>query len=267
MLDGAQTRIQARRERMLAALPDHGSPAGDRRVAAIIPAYNEGPRVGAVVDVLRDHPGISELVVVDNNSIDDTARVAREHGARVVAMPLKGKGQAMSAGVASTASPNLLFLDGDLLHLTKGHVDQLIEPVLAGQAGMTRGLLDHGAVTGVRSAITPILTGQRAMTRGVFDLLTPQDVASWGVEQALNSARTLYRIPTTDVVLEGLDHVTKSAKEASGGFRENLRMFGQAQAGIGAFYVRHWQMLGGAGDHTTAARSAAAVLDAIKAVR
>ncbi len=54
------------------------------RVAAIIPAYNEGPRIASVLDVVRASPLVDEIIVVDDGSDDDTAEVARAHGANVI---------------------------------------------------------------------------------------------------------------------------------------------------------------------------------------
>ena len=58
------------------------------RVLVIIPAYEEGPRIGAVVrEVHTAAPGV-DVVVVDDGSSDDTAARAREAGARVLAFSM-----------------------------------------------------------------------------------------------------------------------------------------------------------------------------------
>ena len=56
------------------------------RVSAIVPAYNEGPRIAAVLDVVRQSKMVDEILVVDDGSSDDTAEVAAAHGAKVVRM-------------------------------------------------------------------------------------------------------------------------------------------------------------------------------------
>jgi glycosyltransferase involved in cell wall biosynthesis len=69
------------------------------RSIAIIPAYNEAASVADVVHALREHaPGFDPLVV-DDGSTDDTARVARAAGARVVRHPFNlGIGGAVQSG-------------------------------------------------------------------------------------------------------------------------------------------------------------------------
>jgi glycosyltransferase involved in cell wall biosynthesis len=57
-------------------------------------------------------PGYASLVV-DNGSDDNTAAVAREHGARVVHEPIPGYGAAVQAGVEAARTPIVCVLDGD----------------------------------------------------------------------------------------------------------------------------------------------------------
>ena len=65
-------------------------------VVALIPAYQEGPRIGAVVERARAH---LPVVVIDDGSSDDTAARAETAGATVVhQLPNAGKGAALRAG-------------------------------------------------------------------------------------------------------------------------------------------------------------------------
>ena len=59
------------------------SGAMSSRISIIIPAFNEESSIGLVLDALPQDK-IHEIIVVNNNSTDDTARVASAHGARVV---------------------------------------------------------------------------------------------------------------------------------------------------------------------------------------
>lgn len=66
--------------------------------AVLIPAYNEGPRVAAVLGVVRAALPEAYLLVVDGGSQDDTAEVARRGGAEVIGQPGQGYADALCAG-------------------------------------------------------------------------------------------------------------------------------------------------------------------------
>jgi glycosyltransferase involved in cell wall biosynthesis len=86
-------------------------------ITLIIPAYNEERYIGATLDAARQagRGRFKEIVVVDNASTDNTAAVAREHGARVVSATKKGLTHARQAGYEATASDLIAFIDADTL--------------------------------------------------------------------------------------------------------------------------------------------------------
>jgi len=83
----------------------------------IIPAYNEQSQLARTLPAIRcamdalDQQG--ELIVVDNNSSDNTAQVARDHGAQVVFEPINQISKARNAGAKTAASNALIFIDAD----------------------------------------------------------------------------------------------------------------------------------------------------------
>jgi rSAM/selenodomain-associated transferase 1 len=85
----------------------------------VIPALNEAAVIGAVVQRLREcralqEAGITDIVVVDNGSDDETGEVARAAGARVVQQPRRGYGRACLAGVQAAKDADVIILmDGD----------------------------------------------------------------------------------------------------------------------------------------------------------
>jgi glycosyltransferase involved in cell wall biosynthesis len=97
-------------------------------LSIVIPAYNEGDAVGAVIAKLRALRPEAEIVVVDDGSKDDTAQVAAEAGARVVRHPYnKGNGAAVKTGLRNARGDVVLLLDADGQHPAED-----IEHVLAG---------------------------------------------------------------------------------------------------------------------------------------
>lgn len=87
--------------------------------SVIIPAYNEEPflpdTLAALEKAMTELGENGQVIVVDNNSTDATARIAREHGARVVFEPVNQISRARNAGAAVADGRYLIFLDADTL--------------------------------------------------------------------------------------------------------------------------------------------------------
>ncbi|ADE55190.1 glycosyltransferase [Coraliomargarita akajimensis] len=84
----------------------------------IIPAYNEAAELpetlAAIRKAMQSVEVRGELIVVDNNSNDDTAEVARAHGAdQVVFEPQNQIARARNAGARACSAPSLIFIDAD----------------------------------------------------------------------------------------------------------------------------------------------------------
>src|SRR3546814_17365808 len=72
------------------------------RVLLIVPALNEEQNVGLTVREILSADAAYDVVVVDDGSVDGTAAVARDAGARVLALPFNlGVGGAMRTGFTS----------------------------------------------------------------------------------------------------------------------------------------------------------------------
>ena len=82
----------------------------DANVTVVIPCLNEAESLPTVLKAMPD--GYRPLVV-DNNSTDGTAEVARAHGADVVRETRPGYGAAVHAGVIAAGTPVVAVLDGD----------------------------------------------------------------------------------------------------------------------------------------------------------
>lgn len=95
------------------------SPMGDIHYSVIIPAYNEESFLGATLTALHramkeiPHPG--EIIVVDNNSTDNTAAIARKYLARVVSEPFRQIARARNTGAQAANSELIIFLDADTI--------------------------------------------------------------------------------------------------------------------------------------------------------
>jgi glycosyltransferase involved in cell wall biosynthesis len=88
------------------------------RLTCIVPAYNEGARIGAVLTVLSAHPLIDRIIVVDDGSVDDTLAIARRcKGAEIIALETNGgKTRALAQGLARATSAYVLLNDSVISH-------------------------------------------------------------------------------------------------------------------------------------------------------
>jgi len=114
------------------------------RISVVIPARNEERTVAAVVGAIAralidDLPLVDELVVMDSDSTDATAKAAASAGAVVyrtaevlpAAGSFPGKGEALWKSLAVTAGDLLVFIDADLTSWGPHFVSGLIGPLLA----------------------------------------------------------------------------------------------------------------------------------------
>jgi glucosyl-3-phosphoglycerate synthase len=107
-------------------------------VSVIIPALNEAKRIAEVVRYALEDPATAEVIVIDDSSIDDTALLARQAGARVVTSSMLGKGASMRDGVSLASQSLIAYLDGDLSGLSPGIISRLSEPLLSGNADFVK---------------------------------------------------------------------------------------------------------------------------------
>lgn len=197
------------------------------QIVAIVPAYNEQATLAAVLDPLLKHPRLDRVVVVSDGSVDHTAEIARQQGVETLVLARnRGKAEALACGVAHTTAPILLFLDGDILGLRHEQIDQLIEPVIRGDAGMTVGLRGRGwLIDHAVAHFGPLLSGIRCLRREVFESL-PQPLHGFGIETALNWACRQRGLPLKTCVLKGLKHRIKESKQGlRRGLAARLAMF------------------------------------------
>lgn len=216
------------------------------RIGVVIPAFDEEQAIGLVVAEVR--PFAAEVVVVDNGSRDRTAEVARAAGARVVAEPRRGYGQACLTGIAALgdAVDVIVFLDGD----HSDHPAQLpdvVAPIAAGRADMvigsrTRGRAEPGshpwhAVAGTRFCVglMNLLIGTRATDLGPFRAITRAALErldmrdrnyGWTVEMQVKARRAGLRVEEVPVDYRPRIGRSKVSGTVSGTVRAAAKILG-----------------------------------------
>ncbi|MEN9328719.1 MAG: hypothetical protein RI947_1527 [Candidatus Parcubacteria bacterium] len=92
-----------------------------KSISIIIPALNEEQGIGGVIQgipvaELRTLGYSTEVLVIDNGSTDDTAKIARMNNATVIIQPLRGYGNAYKAGFAHASGDIIATGDADFTY-------------------------------------------------------------------------------------------------------------------------------------------------------
>lgn len=135
-------RLFDHREFDVGALVD-AKASGGQTISVVLPARDEATTVGGIVERVRsslvdDVALVDEVLVVDDRSVDATAAVARDAGARVVraadVLPevgaRSGKGEALWKGLAASSGSLVAFCDADLRDFDPRFVVGLVGPLL-----------------------------------------------------------------------------------------------------------------------------------------
>jgi len=108
-------------------------------VSIVIPAYNEEATVAKVVGVAMDLSYVTEVIVVDDGSYDNTANEAKFAGASVISHTTnQGKGSAIKTGFRHSKGDIVAFIDGDIYNLTHEKVHMIISPILEDKTDITK---------------------------------------------------------------------------------------------------------------------------------
>ena len=182
------------------------APSGPATVSVVLPCLNEESSVGSCVaeafGALASSGYRGEVIVVDNNSTDGSAAVARRAGARVVTQPVPGYGAALRAGFAGARGEVIVMADCDgtypLARLSElvdgvviGGIDLMIGARLAsanthsmpflhryvGTPALTRLV----GLAGADTTLTDSQSGFRSFRKATIDSL---DLSSTGMELA-----------------------------------------------------------------------------------
>ena len=123
-------------------------------IKVIIPAYNEADSIAHVINEIPKI--VDEVIVVSNNSTDDTQSNAKNAGATVLTEPQKGYGYACLKGMDYIAKqvtkPDIIvFLDGDYSDYPE-ELTQIVAPILENQIDFVIGarvkrLRESGSMT------------------------------------------------------------------------------------------------------------------------
>jgi glucosyl-3-phosphoglycerate synthase len=170
-------------------------------LTVLVAARDEEARIARTVEALRAaFPG-AEVVVADDGSRDGTAAAAEAAGARVVYLPRRGKGQALTLAERTCGEGPLLLCDadveGDLGPLVESGADLAVARFarrVGGGLGLAKGIASRLVRARTGRVLAEPLSGQRALSQRARAAVFPV-AAGFGVETRM----------TVDALRAGLD--------------------------------------------------------------
>lgn len=193
-------------------------------IAILIPAFNEAPRIGAVLEPACAYEPADEILVVDDGSTDGTAdAVAAFERAKLIRTPRNlGKGGALQVGLDALDADIVCMIDADLLGLTAKHLDALISPLLENSnVTATLGYFSGGRKrTDWAQQIARSWSGQRAVRREFYKSLPDLTDSRYGVEMIITKHAKTTGANVTEVALP---NVTQVMREEKVGVKEGLK--------------------------------------------
>lgn len=127
-------------------------------ITVIIPALNEEKTIGQVVRLAKNSPDVTEVIVVDDKSMDNTVDEAIKEGATVITGTKLGKGASMKDGVLYANNPFIIFLDADITTYPENIISLLTEPVTSGKADFTKSCFSRQAGRVTELVAKPLLS-------------------------------------------------------------------------------------------------------------
>lgn len=111
---------------------------GFLKIAVIIPCYNEELTIAKVVNDFKKELPEAEIYVIDNNSTDNSNKLAKQAGAIVIKEPRQGKGNVIRSSFREIEADIYVMVDGDDTYPAY-QVKELIEPIKQKEADMVVG--------------------------------------------------------------------------------------------------------------------------------
>ncbi|MBX7110137.1 MAG: HAD-IB family phosphatase [Chitinophagales bacterium] len=127
-------------------------------ITVIIPTLNEEENIASVVTFAKGQPHVTEVIVVDDKSLDKTVSIAQENGAKVITSTKLGKGASMKDGILCATNDIIAFLDGDIDPYPHYTIKLLTDPILQGEVDFVKSSFNRNAGRVTELVAKPLLS-------------------------------------------------------------------------------------------------------------
>ncbi len=127
-------------------------------ITVIIPTLNEETTIGWVVSLAIKSPHVTEVIVVDDKSMDNTVEEARKAGATIITSTKLGKGASMKDGILVARNEIIVFLDADITTYPENIIALLTEPIILRKADFVKSYFSRQAGRVTELVAKPLLS-------------------------------------------------------------------------------------------------------------
>lgn len=114
-------------------------------ITVIIPTLNEQNTISKVVQLVKKNRKVSEILVIDDKSPDDTIKNARDDKVRIYTSTKLGKGASMRDGMLLARNEIIAYLDADITTYPDDIVDLITSPIISGEADFVKSCFERQA--------------------------------------------------------------------------------------------------------------------------
>ncbi len=204
-------------------------------ITVIIPTLNEERTVRGVVEYALRSPHVTEVIVVDDKSLDKTVSIAKEAGAKIITSTKLGKGTSMRDGLLVAQNDIVAFLDADIDQYDEQAIPSLTNPLLRNEADFVKATFERDAGRVTELVAKPLLTllipalrhfsqplsGMIAARTSLLKQLTFEN--DYGVDIGLLIDAHLQHARIVEVSIGSIAHKSKTWSELSPMAREVAR--------------------------------------------
>lgn len=190
----------------------------------LVPAYNEEKTVRNVLKIAASAPNVGQIILVDDGSKDRT--VERAQGISPLIEIIShhsnmGKGAAVRTGIAHARFEIVLFLDADLINVTKEKMYALVEPLIKNEADFVKASFTRARGRVTEMAVKPMMqilfpnnyfeqpiSGQFATRLSFLKEITI--VENWGLDIGILLDAITKKLRVIEVFIGDLEHKAQS---------------------------------------------------------
>jgi phosphoserine phosphatase SerB len=127
-------------------------------ITVIVPALNEEKTIRQVINLVAGSQLVSEILVIDDKSSDNTIKQSRLPKVRIYTSPRLGKGASMRDGMMLAKNEVIVFLDADIVTYPENVIELLAEPILRDEADFVKSCFGRQAGRVTELVAKPLLS-------------------------------------------------------------------------------------------------------------